>query len=288
MIGDRNEQNVGNGSMAAQANGDVTITQNVGMGYSEVKDLCAMMLRENFPKLREEAIKAAEENVHKFSVELEDRIIQRSSDFVIDKLATPELQAVINDSVQASARKGDKANTSILVDLITEIGSSRSSDYKDLVISEAITVTPKLTRPQISYLALIFFTSSVSIGQISNIGHLEAVASKVWFLVKSGVTLSDSQRYHIQYTGACNILSMMSNDIYSIWYKGMCKDFAYDNVDQMKEVIASRAPNIHNILSAYHKDNQKGNVVLTSVGEAIAIAHLSTVLGPLDYSVWIY
>ncbi|WP_156961843.1 LPO_1073/Vpar_1526 family protein [Cobetia amphilecti] len=273
--------------MAAQANGDVNITQNVGMGYSEVKDLCTMMLRENFPKLREEAIKAAEENVYKFSVELEDRIVQRSNDFVIDKLATPELQAVINDSVQAAARKGDKANTSILVDLITEIGSSKSSDYKDLVISEAITVTPKLTRPQISYLALIFFTSSVAIGEISDIGHVEAVSSKVWSLVNSGVILSDSQRYHIQYTGACNISAMMSNDIYGKWYKGMCKDLAYENVDQMKEVIASRAPNTYNILSAYDKDNQKGNVVLTSVGQAIAIAHLSTVLGSLDYSVWI-
>ncbi len=45
--------------------------------------------------------------------------------------------------------------------------------------------------------------------------------------------------------------------------------------------------NTKKLLEEFDKDSKGGQVTLTSVGQAIAIANLSKSLGRLDYSIWI-
>ncbi|MGR3087174.1 LPO_1073/Vpar_1526 family protein [Vibrio vulnificus] len=161
MLGDKQQQKVDSNSTAIQAGGNVSVTQNYGMSVSEVRELCLLFLRDNFPALRDEAIKSAEENVQKFAAELEQKIVDKSDDIVLEKFSDPDVQAAINDAVQASARKGQKANPSVLVDLITERVSGVSNDFKDIVISEAVTVVPKITKSQIAYLSFVHYMTHV-------------------------------------------------------------------------------------------------------------------------------
>lgn len=287
MFGEKQNQKIDSNSTGIQADGNITLIQNNGLSVAEVKELCMLFLRDNFPKLREEAIKAAELNVQNFAVTLEEKILEKSGDIILEKFKDPDIQAAINDAVQANARKGERANPSVLVNLITERASLSSCDFKDIVISEAITVAPKITKEQIAYLSFIHFMTHFGIQGLQHISQLEAISQKVLVAVSSGFGLSDSQKRHIQYAGTCNIASIMIVDIYAGWMNKLYKYFGYTDINKFKDDISIYTPSSKVLLEEFEKDKKDGQVTLTSVGQAIAISHLSTTLGKIDYSIWL-
>jgi len=287
VIGDKQSQNVEAEGTAIQAGGDVTVTQNMGLSVAEVKELCLLFLRDNFPSLRDEAIRAAEGNVQQFAASLEQKIVEKSGGIVLEKFTDPDVQAAINDAVQASARKGEKANPSVLVDLIAERVSASANDFKDIVISEAVTVVPKITKAQIAYLSFIHYTTHVGVQGLQHLSHLEPYSQRALAAVSAGFNLSDSQKRHIQYAGTCSIASMMSVDIYKGWMTQLYKYFGYTDLEKFKTDLATFSPSSKILLDTFDKDAKGGQVTLTSVGQAIAIANLSTTLGKLDYSIWL-
>ncbi len=287
MLSNKQEQNVGSESTAILAGGNVTLTQNNGLSVAEVKELCLLFLRENFPALREEAIKVAESNVQKFAASLESKLIEKSGEIVLEKFGDPDVQAAINDAVQANARKGEKSNPSVLVDLITERASFSTNDFKDIVLSEAITVVPKITKPQISYLSFIHYMTSISCSNLQNVSQLEPYSKAALSAVFPGFDLSDSQKRHLQYAGACSIATMMSVDIYEGWMNDLYEYMEYTNLEIFKSDLATFSPSSKTLLDTFDKESKGGEVRLTSVGQAIAIANLSTTMGKLDYCIWL-
>lgn len=287
MLGDKQNQTVESNGTAIQAGGNVSVTQNMGLSVAEVKELCLLFLRDNFPSLREEAIRAAEGNVQKFAASLEREIVEKSSKIVLEKFTDPDVQAAINDAVQASARKGEKANPSVLVDLIVERASASTNDFKDIVISEAVTVVPKITKSQIAYLSFVHFMTSVGVQGLQHLSHLEPYSQRALVAVSSGFNLSESQKRHIQYAGTCSIASMMSLDIYDGWMTQLYKYFGYTDLEKFKTDLATFSPSSKILLDKFDEDAKDGQVTLTSVGQAIAIANLSTTLGKIDYSIWL-
>lgn len=287
MLGDKQNQTVESNGTAIQAGGNVTVTQNMGLSVTEVKELCLLFLRDNFPSLREEAIRAAEGNVQKFAASLEQKIVEKSGEIMLEKFTDPDVQAAINDAVQASARKGEKANPSVLVDLIAERVSVSANDFKDIVISEAVTVVPKITKAQIAYLSFVHFMTNVGVQGLQHISHLEPYSQRALAAVASGFNLSDSQKRHIQYAGTCSIASMMSLDIYNGWMTQLYKYFGYTDLEKFKTDLATFSPSSKILLDKFDEDVKGGQVTLTSVGQAIAIANLSTTLGRMDYSIWL-
>lgn len=287
MPENKQEQKIGSESTAIQAGGDVNIIQNSGLSAAEVKELCLQLWRENFPILRQEAIKEAERNVQKFATSLESKIIEKSEEIIFEKFADPDVQATINDAVKASARRGEKANPSLLVDLITERASSSTNDYKDIVISEAVTVVPKITKSQIAYLSFIHYMTHTSVQKLEHISGLEPYSILALPVVSEGFNLSSSQKRHLEYAGTCSIAHMMSVDIYSGWMNQLYKYMGYTNLEKFKSDISAFSPTSKILLDTFDKYSKEGEVKLTSVGQAIAIANLSTTIKKIDYSIWL-
>ncbi|MDE1251234.1 LPO_1073/Vpar_1526 family protein [Vibrio aestuarianus] len=287
MLGDKQQQEVDSNSTAIQAGGNVSVTQNYGMSVSEVRELCLLFLRDNFPALRDEAIKLAEENVQIFAAELERKIVDKSGDIVLEKFSDPDVQAAINDAVQASARKGQKANPSVLVDLIAERVSGVSNDFKDIVISEAVTVVPKITQSQIAYLSFVHYMTHVGVQGLSHVTQMEPFSRRVLAAVSAGFELSEPQKRHLEYAGSCSIATMMSIDIYDGWMNQLYKYMGYTDINVFKSDIAKFSPTTKLLLDTFDNGSKDGQVTLTSVGQAIAIANLTTTLGKLDYSIWL-
>ncbi len=285
MLGKNQDQKVAENSSAIQAGGNVTV--NNGLSVAEVKELCLLFLRDNFPALREEAIREAEDNVREFAQELERKIVQNAQFITLEKFKDPDVQAAINDAVQSSARRGKKANTNVLVDLISERASVSSSDFKDIVMSEAVNVVPKLTQEQISYLSFIHFMTHCGRNGLRHVSQLEPFSFMALNAVSAGFGLSDSQKRHIQFAGTCSIMSMMHIDIYDGWINSLFKDLGYTDKEKFKSDVAQFSPSTKRLLEEFDKDSKGGQVTLTSVGQAIAIANLSKSLGRLDYSIWI-
>lgn len=287
MFGEKQNQKIDSNSTGIQADGNITLIQNNGLSVAEVKELCLLFLRDNFPKLREEAIKTAELNVQKFAKTLEEKIFEKFGDIILERFKDPDIQAAVNDAVQATARKGEKSNPSVLVNLIVERASVSNCDFKDIVISEAITVVPKITKSQIAYLALIHYMTHFGIQGLQHISQLEPFSKKALAVVSSGFGLSDSQKRHIQYAGTCSIASMMTVDIYAGWMSNLYKYLGYTDINKFKSDISTHSPSSKVLLEEFDNDKKGGQVTLTSVGQAIAISHLSTSLGKLDYSIWL-
>lgn len=285
MLGKSQDQKVAENSTAIQATGNVTV--NNGLSVAEVKELCLLFLKDNFPALREEAIREAEGNVREFAQELEQKIVQNAQFITLEKFKDPDVQAAINDAVQSSARRGKKANTSVLVDLISERASVSSSDFKDIVLSEAVNVVPKLTREQISYLSFIHYMTHCGRNGLQHVSQLEPLSIMALNAVSAGFGLSDSQKRHIQFAGTCSIMSMMHIDIYDGWINSLFKSLGYTDKEKFKSDVAQFSPTTKKLLEEFDKDSKGGQVTLTSVGQAIAIANLSKSLGRLDYSIWI-
>ncbi|MDP5147778.1 hypothetical protein ORI98_15155 [Shewanella sp. ULN5] len=285
MLGKSQDQKVAENSTAIQATGNVTV--NNGLSVAEVKELCLLFLKDNFPALREEAIREAEGNVREFAQELEQKIVQNAQFITLEKFKDPDVQAAINDAVQSSARRGKKANTSVLVDLISERASVSSSDFKDIVLSEAVNVVPKLTREQISYLSFIHYMTHCGRNGLQHVSQLEPFSIMALNAVSAGFGLSDSQKRHIQFAGTCSIMSMMHIDIYDGWINSLFKSLGYTDKEKFKSDVAQFSPSTKKLLEEFDKDSKGGQVTLTSVGQAIAIANLSKSLGRLDYSIWI-
>lgn len=283
MLGDKQDQTVEGGSTAIQAGGDVHYH---GLSLSEVKELCALFLRNNFPQLREEARQTAEQHVRDFAEQLESRLVNCAASIVLEKFREPDVQAAINDAVQASARKGAAANPILLSTLIAERVSKHSSAYKDIVISEAVNVIPKLTHPQISLLSFVHFIKSTTIVGLTSIAALEPYGKVALIFSSRGFNLSESQKHHIQYTGAYSINSVLGGDVYDALRTRSYSYFDVKDTPAFKSAISTQAPSFATLLNQFDKE-QLFSCNLTSVGQAIAIANISNYLGKLDYGIWL-
>lgn len=287
MLGDKQKQTVEGNSTAIQADGNVTLIQNNGMSVTEVKELCLLFLRDNFPALREEAIQAAENNVRGFSEELEAKIVEKSQTIDLERFKDPDVQAAINDAVQASARKGARANVGLLTNLIAEKVSVTSNDFLDIVLSEAILITPKLTKQQISYLSFIHLMTNCSLNGLNHISGVEGLSKTLFPAVVAGFGISESQKKHLLYAGACSIQGISKIDIYDGWMNTLYKYLGYTDINKFKADIKSYCAFTDKLLEEFDRDSHGGEVSLTSVGQAIAIANLATMNRQLNYSTWI-
>lgn len=283
MLGDNQEQSAEQGSIAIQAGRDIHYH---GPSITEIGALCTLIFRNNFPELREEARRTAEEHVRSFANDLEQRIVNDASSIMLEKFREPDVQAAINDAVQASARKGNAANPEILTKLISERVSTKSSDYKDIVISEAVQVVPRLTAGQISFLSFVHFVKSVNIQGMQNVGQLEAYGQAALRFSSPGFGLSASQRQHIQYSGAASVNGLLSIDLYSSYAIDRYSYLGFQDGEALNTALKAHAPSFAALLDQFVKDDL-WRVDLTSVGQAIAIANISSFIGKLDYAVWL-
>ena len=283
MLGNKQDQSANAGAVAIQAGGDVNYH---GLSVAEVRELCGLFLRNNFPELREEAKRAAQQHVESFAATLEARLINDAATILLNKFAEPDVQATINDAVQASGRKGHAASPQILASLISERVSISANDYKDIVLSEAVKVVPRLTAQQIALLSLVHFTKSMTIRNLHGIGALEPYGRVALAFSSSGFNLSDSQKQHIQYSGACSVNQLVGGDIFDALRSGDYAYFGMPDTASFKSALHSQAPSFFALLEQAQKENVFA-LNLTSVGQAIAIANISNHLGKMDYGIWL-
>jgi len=282
MLGETQQQTSEGGSTALQAGRDINIT---GLSFSEVRELCVLFLRNNFPLLREEARRTAEEQVRTFATGLEARLANDAASIAFEKLRDPDVQAAINDAVLASARRGVAANPDVLSTLISERVAKSTNDYKDMVLSEAVHVVPKLTGPQIALLSFAHFMRSMHIKGHPNIDELEQMGRVTLAFSSPGFGLSESQKQHLQYAGAASVNPILGGNIID----SQMQEYNHLGITDgaaFKAALSTGAPSYLRLLEQFTADNLF-TVNLTSVGQAIAIANISNFTGKLDYTMWL-
>ncbi|HEX7762418.1 MAG TPA: LPO_1073/Vpar_1526 family protein [Cellvibrio sp.] len=283
MLGKDQDQVTSGGSTALQAGRDINYH---GLSVAEVRELCTLFLRNNFPALREEARQAAEEHVRSFAATLEKSIVDNASSIVMEKFKDPDVQATINDAFLASARKGSAASPDILCSLISERVSRQSSDLLDIVISEAVQVVPRLTKSQISLLSFVHFVKSVGLSGRSSLAEIAPYGQAAISFSHQAFGLSEIHHQHLAYAGVASLNPLVGGDIYDELNKATYSYFGFKDCKSFKDALLTQAPSWVQLLDQFNNDNLF-RINLTSVGQAIAIANISQVLGNLDYKIWI-
>jgi len=282
MLSDKQEQTVGAGGIAIQAKGDIFYQ---GPSPEHIDQMVRIFLEHNFPRLREEAREAAEEHVNQLGEILKSTLAASIEKIKPEKLADPDVQATINDAVQASARRGDKAHPELLCSLIAERISTNENDFKDIVISEAVGVVGRLTVPQISFLSLVIYVTAMTV-QVTTLRQLESAAQQAFMACGACSQITKSQCMHLIYAGTASHDQLGGGDVYEALMTKPYAHFGYTQLEVFKQDVATHAPTWKLLLDTFANLNGF-RFPLTSVGQAIAIANLTRHIGPLDYTIWI-
>ncbi len=282
---EKQKQATGEGGTSLQAGNDIKVIQNIGLQFSEVKEIFHLLLSENFPKLREIACQTATQNIENYLEKFEHKFAQNFNRIDVEKIKDPDIQFSFNEVVEASARKGEKTDSDVLSELLIERMSKTSNDFISIVSSEGIKIVPKLTAEHISFISLVHYLSSVQHTGLTDPIGLEEYASMIVGLTDNSFNLSRSNKQYLQFTGVLTSLNFSADD-----FKDITKN-RYDflkNIgnEELERTLEQKAPSYKKLMDIYISC-EIYNIRLTAVGQMIALANLKRVLGNLDYSIWI-
>jgi hypothetical protein len=278
------KQTTSDSENVVQIAGNATVN-NYGLALNEVRELTTLFMKENLPVLRAEALAAADENINAFLKGFEEKLAQKFTQIDPNKFRDPDIQSSLNDAVLAAAKKGDKANSDILADLLLERLNSNQDDFVSLVASEAIKIAPTLTRKQVLFLSHVLFQHNFKLTSATSLDQLEPLAAPILALVRPSFGISEPNKSHLQYSGCISIDRIVGNSMVNILKNNY--EFLKDTPDQtMVENLEQIYPSLNEFRMAYDKDNI-AHIQLTSVGIIIGLTNISRIIGPLHYPNWI-
>lgn len=181
-------------SSGIQADRDITV--NVGLTFEQVEKLTTFFLKENFPKLREDAMKLAQENVQNLLNEFEKQLKEKFSTINPNKFSDPDVQNSINDAVIETAKRGSKSNIDLLVDLIFKRVQQTDNDLQSLTASDAIKIISRLNTGQINFLSIIVLFHHMSLKSCNHLKEFDFTCSKLLPITNNVDELSG---WNIQY-----------------------------------------------------------------------------------------
>jgi hypothetical protein len=181
--------------------------------------------------------------------------------------------------------KGAAANPDLLSKLIAERIAARSTDFQDIVLSEAVQVVPRLTGQQISLLSFVHFVKSMIYPNVKNVAEFEELGKAIHAFSVGGIGLSQAQKQHLQYAGVASLLDIVNSGIFDAQNKSY-HFLGFGTAGNFKAALEKEAPTYASAMEQFDTDNLFA-VNLTSVGQAIALANISNYVGKLDYSIWL-
>ncbi len=245
---------------------------NVGLTYSDVKEIMEDFKQQALIELKEEAKKTYANRVEDFNTKLLTQIAALPAE-KLNKLREPDVQIVVAEASKISGRKISQETRKVLADLvigrIVNEGDTGES-LKSLVYNEAVNTVGKLTNDGIKILALTFLTRYTSNPSVDSLEKLD------WMLTNHFLPLIDfkdttAEFQHIEYAGAgannqlfsWNIVSNTFRSEYTfLFQKGLDKEQPKNhNVEDIigKVAILDTTKGVYNF-SAKHKKDLEENL----------------------------
>lgn len=159
MLGDKQRQIVDKNAIAVQTEGDVHIEQNIGMSYSEVKDIANDIFERNFLKMSELAAKTAENRARKITNKAISKLKKEFGEGFV-KASDPDFQSCLYNIQVEYAKTGDDELGDLLTDALVHVCNEDARSLKGIVYKESLKIIPKLTKTHIVTLSIIFFLRS--------------------------------------------------------------------------------------------------------------------------------
>lgn len=263
MLNDKNEIKSGDKSTNIQGK-DVTVNQNNGMSYSDVRQVAMDVFKSNFYDLGEGIdsllYQRAEEIINKYL----DKLLKDSPESLINT-KDPDIRYSIYNVQKNHARLGNEDLADLMVDALVERTKLKEQDLLKLIMNESLEVMPKLTMKQIDTLTIIFILRYVNIKDVIPLNNLPDVLS----LFSKDMPKDEWFYQHLQYA-SCISISIGSVDLEKVLNEKYQEQLP-QGVD-ITSYFKNRDPKILNLLDVW-KNSRLESSSLTSVGIAIALSN---------------
>lgn len=281
MIGPKQDQEVHGSGTAIQAAGNVQIEQNYhGLQVAEVRELTEIFLDRQLPALRAEAVAAMRENTEAFISEIVARLAQ-SEKVTQESFAKPDAQVCFNEALKGSAEKGGQIDLGMLADMVIGRLESDNDPLIKLIYEDSIKILPRLTGPQIEYLAYLTWMRHIKHGAVDHVDWLESIAQKVLSITRLGADISKTNKEYMASVGVItiNLVTDADNSFTSLRTN-------YSFLPEDKEQLAEQAPALYKLLDCWAK-SESSLYHLNGTGKLIGLIALQKVLGKLNLAIWI-
>jgi len=279
MIGPKQGQEVHGAGTAIQAAGDVHI-QNNGLQLAEVRELTEIFLERQLPALRAEAVNAMRSNTEEFISEIVKRLAHTQS--VTQKaFAQPDAQVCFNEALKGSAEKGNQIDLGMLADMVIGRLESDHDPLIKLIYEDAIKILPRLTGPQVEYLAYLTWMKHIRHSALNDVFELEIAASKVMKITRAGVEISKVNKEYMASVGVITINLVTDADTIFTSFRAN-----YPFLPEAKEELKSKSPVLSMLMEDWTK-SESSLYHLNGTGKMIGLICLKKIYGSLDLSIWI-
>jgi hypothetical protein len=275
-------QKVEKGSQAIQAGRDV----NIGLLYSDVKEIVFDLFKQNFPELVAEATEQAKKNIEDYENTLEKTIKRKLGEIDINKFKEPNTQFLLNKSIGIAARKGKGIDLEMLTETLLSGIRKEDSDLLNIVAEQALDAIPKLTASQINLISIVQFILYMRFQGLADYSIAEPNNNIVKQITNSVGEPNHLQLSYMASFGVITINQFQGINPYDAIKQQYDYLFSEKNTEEVKKIIEEKSLSMKELVDKYEKFNLR-IINLTPVGILIALINLRRLFPQIDYRIWI-
>ncbi|AOY53364.1 LPO_1073/Vpar_1526 family protein [Clostridium perfringens] len=276
-----NGQRIDSGDNSTNIQGkEVTIINNSGLSYSDVKDIAMSVFKSNFYDLGENVEKIVQERAEKILDDYLEKLNLKNPEY-IKNTEDPDIRYAIYEAQKNYARRGEQISKKLLVETLVNRTVIKDNPIQELVLNEALEIIPKITDKHITILTLIFLSKYLNYAidyPTYKFSYLNSIIRDRLIIDNNSYSLFQ----HLEYVSCLNLSIGSVNYTYLIQNK-----FPQIKNEEKSKSVISDDKELSLMLDMW--DNSKlCNSSLTSVGIAIAVANIKAKTGiDYDLGIWI-
>lgn len=295
IMPNKQEQAVADGSIALQADQIKDVIINNGVQISDIIPICNQIFELNFPKLKEIASQAANNNVREFADSLRNTLNNDIEKIVLNKFSDPDVQFLLNDALENVARKGKNAHPEILIDLIKTRVLDEQPEFGELVTTQAIEIARKITNEHLHFILMLFLSESLLVNMEINKDFLKEEIIKDIYIKQHFESIEGNficelkdlfenygnvKRPQIEFLQSIGLIINHPNTFsYSVverHFNHYNAFLSFKDKAQFEFYLKECSPTYYQLLTGYDSIFNERNYGLSTVGNQIAISYLKS------------
>ena len=274
-MSDKQIQESGDDSVNIQAK---SIVVQMGITYSDMKEIALDVYKENADKLSKVAEDIALKRVEEITEKILQTLKSRNPEG-LNSAQDPDFQYSLLTVQREYAKSGDKDLGDLLVDILVERTKVEQRGLLQIVLNESLGTAPKLTGSQLNVLSIIFSMKYTRTLGMLSLERLTGYLSHRLAPFIDDLPNSEASYQHLEFT-RCGSISLGSNTITSIFKikypgvftKGFTWEEFHNKVSQVKGSEKLLLPCLRDISrfqfnAAYH-DQLKSAALKLGISDA--------------------
>lgn len=276
---DKQHQEVGEGALAIQAKGDVSVVR-YGLSVAEVRELTDLFLEQKLPVLKQHAADVASDNARSFCEAFTAQLAQPNK-VTEQSFSKPDSQACFHDALKNCALKGSDVDFDMMSKLLIQRLEVDDDMLLKLVYEHALKALPLLTKQHIAFLTFTFVMKNIAHGVPKQVFEMEHFHQVLLPLMEPGFGMSAGNREYMSGLGVLDINLVADADS----SRGRMMKFIAEP-HPSNDDFANVAPITDLLIKRYGQDSV-ATIFLTSSGKMIAVQALRSIFTDLNPSTWI-